>query len=62
MCTSKTQRRNWIAGESRYVYDYEFSAVTGTSEENNQFFASTPNGLLKMTAVRDDLFDPGTAY
>lgn len=60
-CNAKTQRKNWNP-EPPYLYEYEFQPVTGGSEENKQFFASTPGGQLKMTAVREDLFDPGQAY
>jgi hypothetical protein len=45
-----------------FAYAYEFQAVTGTSEENKSFFASTPTGNLSMSAVRDDLFEPGKSY
>lgn len=44
------------------AYKYEFQAVTGNSEENNKFFASTPGGSISMFAVRDDLFVPGKEY
>lgn len=45
-----------------FLYSYEFQAVTGNSPENKQFFASTPGGNLSMSAVRDDLFEPGKSY
>lgn len=45
-----------------YLYEYEFQPVTGGSPENDQFFASTPGGSLKLTAVRDNLFEPGKSY
>lgn len=45
-----------------FLYEYEFYPVTGTSDENNRFFASTPSGSLKMSAVSDDLFVPGKEY
>lgn len=61
VCHAKTQRKGW-SGTPEFLYEYEFQPVTGTSEENNKFFASTPGGQLKMTAVREDLFVPGQAY
>ena len=44
------------------AYKYEFYAVTGGSDENNKFFASTPGGSVSLYAVRDDLFVPGQYY
>lgn len=60
-CHAKTQRKGWH-GTPEFVYEYEFQPVTGTSEENKQFFASTPGGQLKLQAVREDLFVPGKEY
>lgn len=60
-CTSVKKYRGW-SGTPEFLYEYEFQAVTGNSEENKSFFASTPTGSLKMSAVRDDLFDPGQDY
>lgn len=67
-CTSVKKYANnvWdVEGKgykSGFTYAYEFQAVTGTSDENKQFFASTPSGNLTMAAVRDDLFVPGKSY
>lgn len=60
-CTSVRKYRGW-GGTPPFLYEYEFQAVTGTSEENKSFFASTPSGNLKMAAVREDLFEPGQDY
>ncbi len=60
-CQSKTQVKNWNANPE-FIYGYKFSVVTGTSEENKQFFASTPGGTIELSAVRDDLFVPGKDY
>lgn len=50
----------WVPG---FNYEYEFTAVTGESTpENKAFFASTPNGRIQMSCVRDDLFVPGECY
>jgi hypothetical protein len=46
----------------RFLYDYEFNAVSGNSDENKEFFASTPSGSIKLSAVRNDLFEPGKSY
>jgi hypothetical protein len=69
-CISKTQRsalglwdpKTQGAGHNRYLYDYEFQVVTSGSEENKEFFASTPGGQVHLTAVRGDLYVPGAAY
>lgn len=45
-----------------FLYEYEFYPVTGKDGENAKFFASTPSGSLKMSAIRDDLFVPGKSY
>lgn len=45
-----------------FAYSYEFQVVTGTSEENKGFYASTPSGTITIGAVRDDLFQPGKSY
>jgi hypothetical protein len=60
-CQAMTKRKNWNVDQP-YVYDYEFSAVTGNSEENKRFFGSTPSGEIKLRAVRDDLYEPGKDY
>ena len=47
------------------VYTLQFGAVTGGSEENKQFFASTPTGQLQMSVVREEVanqFTPGKEY
>jgi hypothetical protein len=65
-CTSvkKYQSTRWEDGKAvnGFLWEYEFFPVTGTSEENKGFFASTPSGSLKMSAVGDDLFVPGSEY
>ena len=60
-CMSVRKYKGW-SGTPPFLYEYEFQAVTGPSEENKSFFASTPSGSLKMGAVRDDLFEPGKDY
>lgn len=61
-CTSITKRENWDKSKGPFLYDYEFSAVTGDSDENKSFFAATPSGSLKVGTVKDDIFVPGQAY
>ena len=46
-----------------FNHEYEMSAVTGKGGgENESFFASTPTGSIKLSAVRNDLFEPGKTY
>lgn len=54
----------WNGGkpEQGVLYAFEFQAVTGNSEENESFFASTPTGNISISAIRDDLFEPGREY
>lgn len=67
-CTSvrKYESNVWDEEHKTYKpgfnYEYQFMAVTGNSDENNLFFASTPSGNLVMSSVRDDLFVPGKSY
>ncbi len=65
-CTSvrKYESTRWEDNKpiSGFLYEYEFYPVTGSSEENMRFFASTPSGSLKMSAVSNDLFVPGKEY
>lgn len=48
--------------EPKFLFNYEFSAVTDGSEENKRFFAYTPSGSLNVGALREDLFEPGKEY
>jgi hypothetical protein len=45
-----------------FQYEADFNAVTSGSPENVSFFASTPTGTIKMSTIKDDLFQPGQAY
>lgn len=47
---------------SPFHYNYEFGAVSSGSEENKKFFAATPSGEIKLSALRDDLFEVGKEY
>lgn len=58
-CESKTIRG---AGENR-TNDYEFTPVTGTSEENKGFWKWTPSGKLQMSCTNPKVdFQPGKEY
>lgn len=64
-CTSvkKYSASGWYTEpKADFMYEATFQAVTGGSEENKKFFASTPTGELKVSTVREDLFVPGREY
>jgi hypothetical protein len=60
-CVGVTKRRGW--GGAEFVYDAEFQAVTANGgDENKSFFAATPSGSVRLSTVRDDLFQVGQHY
>lgn len=67
-CVSVTKRLDtcWdpISQKSgeRFVYDAKFYPVSGGSEENKRFFASTPSGNIELSTIREDEFVPGKEY
>ena len=44
------------------LYNYRFNVVSGDSEENKKFFASTPSGLVELHSIRSDFFELGEEY
>lgn len=60
-CTSSRKYQGWN-GDGKFFYEYEMNAVSSGSDENKEFFASTPSGSLKVSAVASDLFEPGQEY
>jgi hypothetical protein len=62
-CTGVTKSLGWNPKEhGDFLYAAEFTAVTDNSPENKQFFAATPAGSLKVSTVRQDVFQPGKFY
>jgi hypothetical protein len=59
-CESKTERRSY--GNNEPQWDYEFSPVSGGSDENKRFWKYTPGGLFKVSSVNDGKFVVGTEY
>lgn len=60
-CVEVRKYKGWNGHE--FFYGYKFQVVVGgKSPENDQFFASTPSGNLEISAVADDLFEPGKSY
>ena len=61
-CIGVTKRRGW-QDDIPFVYDAEFQAVTANGgDENKSFFAATPSGSVRLSTVRDDLFQVGEYY
>lgn len=61
-CTMATKVKAWNKDQGPFLYGYKMQVVTGDTPENKQFFASTPSGSFEISAVRDDLFEPGKKY
>ncbi len=67
-CITVTKRKGWDSFE--FVYEAEFQAVSKrdtakTREdaiENEQFWAATPSGMLKVATIRADHFEVGKDY
>jgi hypothetical protein len=51
----------YIGNKETTVYGAEMYPVTGTTEENKKFFASTPTGEFKVSCVTRR-FEPGKEY
>ena len=68
ICTSVLKTiehvNNLVTGkyEPKPVFRYKFQAVSSGSEENKQFFASTPSGSIELAALREDLFELNQEY
>jgi len=60
-CLSARKHKHWDT-QKGFLYEYEFSAVSGTSEENKSFWEASPCGSLKLSTVKDDLFEVGKEY
>ncbi len=59
----KRSAQGWYTEPKQdFIYEAEFIAVTGASEENKKFFASTPTLSLKVSAINGDKFVPGKEY
>lgn len=60
-CESKTERKHWDK-EKGSLWDYNFNPVSGGSPENDEFWAATPGGNLKLTSVLSNAFEVGNEY
>lgn len=61
-CTSVRKYVGWGSKPVPTFYEAEFTPVTGDTEENKSFFASTPSGSIKLSTIREDHFTPGKSY
>lgn len=59
-CFSVAESIGWVGQE--FVYDATFRPVVGGTPENDQFYAATPSGEIKLSTVRGDHFEVGKMY
>ena len=68
LCQSITRSMSYKQNEETKVYENvpldtaNLSVVTGTSEENKKFFASTPSGRLEVGLHNPNAFEVGKEY
>ncbi len=61
VCNSITKKKRWDKQEG-FLYEAEFSAISGKDEESKKFFEATPFGNLRVGTFNADLFIPGKSY
>jgi len=59
-CIEVAKRVGW--GGHPILYSAKFNVVTNGSEENKEFFAATPGGVIEMSTIREDHFEVGQEY
>lgn len=61
LCISKTETWSniWVDGKSipGTLVSVKFQVVTGGSDENKQFFASTPSGSIELGQMKKEIAD-----
>jgi hypothetical protein len=62
VCQGITKKLHWDKTKEKFVYEAEFSAISGKDEESTKFFDATPYGSIKVGTFNQDLFEPGKAY
>lgn len=65
VCANVKKMKHWnqpTDGSIRFLYEAEFSGVTGGSEENKKFYEATPSSNLKIGIYKEDVFEPGKEY
>lgn len=64
VCTELTQRVHWDKSKG-FIGGVKMSPVTGSSEENKQFFEATPTGSIEFGTINEAAlaeFQPGIEY
>jgi hypothetical protein len=61
VCNSVSKSKHWDAS-GRFLYTASLSPVVSGSEENKQFFSSTPVGKIELGSFSEDHFEPGKEY
>lgn len=59
-CSEISKRIGWNGNEFHYAA--KFNVVTSGSDENKEFFASTPSGTIEISTVKEDHFEVGKNY
>lgn len=57
--TNNLETGKW---EQKPAFTYRFQVVSSGSDENKQFFASSPSGSIELQALREDLFELDKEY
>lgn len=60
-CTSVGKSVHWD-GSKRFLFTANFIPVSGGTEENKSFWASTPSGRIELGSFLPDAFEPGKEY
>jgi hypothetical protein len=60
-CLSVTKSKHWD-GTGRFIFNAKMTPVMNGSEENKEFYASTPSGNIELVQFNEDLFEPGKMY
>ena len=64
-CFQITEQLNWHQGDAQKhptMDNAKLQVVTGDSEENKQFFRSTPSGTIEVGTVTRGIFKVGKEY
>lgn len=62
-CISKMEQLWGTDDAPQRVFTYDFRFAGGhESEENKKFWAASPSGTLKLTAIKSDLYEIGQWY
>lgn len=64
VCQGVNKKLHWdrSKGNNKFIWEAEFTAISGQDEESKKFFEATPYGTLKVGTFNTDLFEPGKSY